>query len=153
MRTTTVSAALRLTETASTSTGNAPLTVNFTSTPSGGRAPYTYGWAFGDGVTSTAQNPTHIYSGAGNYGANLTVTDANGATANATAISVAVHGPLSAVASASPSAGDAPMTVAFTSSGTRGTTPYGDSWAFGDGGTATAQNPSHIYSAAGTFTG
>lgn len=35
----------------------------------------TYHWDFGDGKTSTVQNPTHQYSTAGNYTVTLTVTD------------------------------------------------------------------------------
>jgi len=53
--------------------------------------------------------------------------------------------------SGSPTSGDYPLTVAFTdlSSGS----PTSWSWDFGDGvGTSTAQNPSYIYEAAGTYT-
>jgi hypothetical protein len=32
-------------------------------------------WSFGDGATSTAQNPSHTYPGAGRYTVSLTVTD------------------------------------------------------------------------------
>lgn len=32
-------------------------------------------WEFGDGGTSTSQNPTHTYTGSGDYAARLTVTD------------------------------------------------------------------------------
>jgi PKD repeat protein len=61
--------------------------------------------------------------------------------------------PLSASASASPSSGNAPLTVSFTGSATGGTAPYTYSWNFGDGSaTSTLQNPSHTYSAAGTYT-
>lgn len=35
-------------------------------------------WDFGDGNTSTLQNPTHEYAGTGNYTVTLTVTDSNG---------------------------------------------------------------------------
>lgn len=56
--------------------GNAPLNVSFTGSASGGTAPYSYSWNFGDGsAASTAQNPSHTYSKAGNYTATLTVTD------------------------------------------------------------------------------
>lgn len=34
----------------------------------------TYAWAFGDGATSTAQNPTHAYASSGTYIVTLTVT-------------------------------------------------------------------------------
>jgi PKD repeat protein len=60
--------------------------------------------------------------------------------------------PLTAAAGASPTTGDAPLSVSFTGSATGGTAPYTYSWAFGDGSTSTAQSPSHTYSAAGTYT-
>jgi len=39
-----------------------------------------WSWDFGDGNTSTAQNPTHTYDDAGTYSVSLTVTDDDGAT-------------------------------------------------------------------------
>jgi PKD repeat protein len=60
--------------------------------------------------------------------------------------------PLSATASASPTTGNAPLSVAFTGTAQGGTAPYTYSWNFGDGTTSTSQNPTHTYSAAGTYT-
>ncbi|MEV0807535.1 ThuA domain-containing protein [Micromonospora sp. NPDC050200] len=63
--------------------GPAPLAVRFSSAgsrdPDGGTL--TYAWAFGDGQSSTEANPTHTYTTAGNYTAQLTVTSPNGRTA------------------------------------------------------------------------
>jgi PKD repeat protein len=41
-------------------------------------------WDFGDGVTSTATNPSHTYASAGTFAARLTVTDNAGATGSTT---------------------------------------------------------------------
>ena len=62
-----------------------PLTVAFsaTATDSNGDT-LTYSWDFGDGGTSTAQNPTHSYQQLGYYDAALTVSDGNGGTATRT---------------------------------------------------------------------
>jgi PKD repeat protein len=38
-----------------------------------------WGWNFGDGATSTAQNPAHTYAAGGTYTVSLTVTDNGGA--------------------------------------------------------------------------
>ena len=45
---------------------------------SGGIAPYSYLWEFGDGETSTDENPTHAYDDSGYYTVSLTVTDDRG---------------------------------------------------------------------------
>lgn len=49
-----------------------------------------------------------------------------------------------------PLTGTEPLSVTFTDSSTN--TPTSWAWTFGDGGTSTAQNPSHSYVTAGTFT-
>ncbi len=59
-------------------TGVAPLTVDFTASPTGGVPAYRYAWTFGDGTTSSAQNPAHVYTTPGNYTVDLTVTDLTG---------------------------------------------------------------------------
>jgi PKD repeat protein len=49
-----------------------------------------------------------------------------------------------------PLSGSAPLTVQFSDTSTGNPTSW--SWSFDDGGTSTAQNPSHTYSAAGSYT-
>ena len=141
---------------ASPTTGNAPVSVSFTGSATGGTAPYSYSWNFGDGTTSTSQNPSHTYTAAGTYKATLTVTDsaspANTATSSVTVTVSAVGNPLAATAAATPTSGQIPLSIAFTGTATGGTPPYSYSWNFGDGSTSTSQNPSHTYSSAGTYT-
>lgn len=71
--------------------GAAPLNVTFSSAGSSdpeGTA-LTYSWNFGDGTTSTSANPSHSYSLAGDYTAQLTVSDGtNTSVASTVAISV-----------------------------------------------------------------
>lgn len=56
--------------------------VSFTSMVSNAEGPYSYSWDFGDGNTSQAANPTHIFRAYGcestTFNVTLTVTDANG---------------------------------------------------------------------------
>lgn len=139
---------------ANPASGPAPLTVNFSGSASGGSPPYSYEWTFGDGDSSTAQNPSHTYSTIDTYTATLTVTDSE---SNTTSKSITIYvfdsqNLPSVVASANPTSGQVPLTVSFSGSATGGTPPYSYSWVFGDGGSSTAQNPSHTYSSNGTYT-
>ncbi|MFC0458634.1 PKD domain-containing protein [Arthrobacter liuii] len=67
--------------TATPSSGTPPLSVTFKDTSTG--APVSWSWNFGDGTTSTVQNPTHTYSTGGTYTATLTATYSNGSTKSA----------------------------------------------------------------------
>lgn len=62
----------------STSSPKVGDTVTFTDTSTGD--PVSWSWDFGDGATSTSQNPSHQYSAAGTYTVKLTVTYAGGET-------------------------------------------------------------------------
>ena len=54
-------------------------TVQFTDVSTSQIGPLnTWSWTFGDGTTSTQQNPLHTYPGTGTYNASLIVTDASG---------------------------------------------------------------------------
>ena len=55
--------------------GTAPLTVNFRDTSYSGNGQITeWLWSFGDGTSSSDQNPVHTYTGAGEFWVTLTVT-------------------------------------------------------------------------------
>jgi PKD repeat protein len=60
---------------ASPLSGNAPLLVNFTNLSTCGD---TWSWDFGDGGTSTAQSPSHVYTAAGTYSVTLEATGPGG---------------------------------------------------------------------------
>jgi len=64
-------------------------TINFACNVTGGILPYAYLWNFGDGTTSSLQNPTHTYpKTAQTYNVTLSVTDQQPVT---TTVSVTVH--------------------------------------------------------------
>lgn len=71
--------------------GTAPLAVSFSSAgsydPDGSIAGYS--WNFGDGGSSGAANPSHIYNSVGDFSATLTVTDNGGAT-DSSSVSISV---------------------------------------------------------------
>jgi PGF-pre-PGF domain-containing protein len=70
---------------ADTTSGYAPLDVQFTDLSQNANEWY---WNFGDGNTSTEQDPLHIYSSAGNYDVNLTVVNENKTSSKITTINV-----------------------------------------------------------------
>src|SRR6185436_5085917 len=107
-------------------------------------------WTFGDGGTSTAQNPSHTYNAAGTFTVALTATGPGGSnTLTKTSYVTVSEPPPVASFSGSPTSGTQPLAVNFTDSSTNATSW---AWTFGDGGTSTAQNPSHTYVAAGSYT-
>jgi len=137
--------------TGSPTSGDYPLTVNFTDEST--NSPTSWSWDFGDGATSTSQNPSHEYTAAGTYTVELTVTNSAGSDTETKLDYITVTEPTNppvAAFSGSPTSGEAPLTVNFTDESTSGPTSW--SWTFGDGGTSTAQNPSYEYAAAGTYT-
>ncbi|MET7394810.1 carbohydrate-binding protein [Dactylosporangium sp. NPDC005572] len=86
--------------------GPAPLAVQFTSAGSSdpeGQA-LSYSWAFGDGGTSTAANPSHTYTNAGTYTATLTVRDPQNATGSAS-VTISVGNTLPTVSITAPANG------------------------------------------------
>ncbi len=62
--------------TASTRNPSVNSVVQFTDTSTGG--PTSWSWDFGDGATSTSQNPTHAYAAQGPFTARLTASNAAG---------------------------------------------------------------------------
>ena len=136
--------------TASPTSGAAPLVVAFTNTSTGD---YTASlWAFGDGVTGTLENPTHTYTVTGVYTVSLTVSGPGGTDSiTRTNYITVTEPPPIADFTASPLAGQPPLTVTFTDISTGGpiTTWL---WEFGDGEISTTQHPTHTYTFTGTFT-
>lgn len=131
--------------------GTVPLEVQFEGSITGGCPEYTYAWDFGDGTTSTEQSPRHTYAKDGNYTASLTVTDAKGNPAVSSVSVAASCPPLDAVATVNPAGGTAPLTVSFQATVSGGCPPVTYAWDFGDGGTSSEQNPSHVYQTDGNF--
>jgi large repetitive protein len=133
---------------AAPTSGLAPLEVSFTDQSTG--SPATWSWNFGDGNTSTIQDPTNTYANNGTYSVTLTEENAEGenATTMTDYITVGGSGPV-ADFSATPTSGTAPLTVQFTDTSTG--SPATWLWDFGDGTTGTDESPSHVYTSPGVY--
>ncbi len=67
-------------------TGTTPHQIQFTDASLNN--PTQWSWDFGDGATSTAQNPLHTYAGSGSYTVTLTVANAGGTDTTSKSITV-----------------------------------------------------------------
>jgi len=109
-------------------------------------------WDFGDGNTSTAQNPTHQYSSNGQYTVSLTITDEFGSDIMIRNNYITVANLPVANFTANDTSAIINQSIIFTDQSTSSGTISSWQWDFGDGNTSTAQNPSHYYTANGTYT-
>ncbi len=133
--------------------GPAPLTVRFADQTT--NSPTSWLWSFGDGSTSTQQNPTHTYSRVGTFSVTLTARNATGsaslAKANLISVNATVTPPPVADFTASPKSGTVPLAVTFTDRSDNGPTAW--NWNFGDGSArVVTQDATHTYTQVGSFT-
>jgi PKD repeat protein len=107
----------------------------------------TYSWNFGDGDTSNAESPTHVFATPGTYTVCLFITDPGNTCSSDTCRTVVVK------AACTDSAGftytHTGVDYQFTdaSTGEDGSVVF--SWNFGDGDTSNLKSPSHTYTTIG----
>lgn len=108
-----------------------------------------YFWDFGDGNTSTEENPQHIYLEDGTYVVTLTATNQCGDVSTTQTIEVIT--PPQGGFSSTPTEGCAPFTVQFTDESSSNATSW--SWTFEGGTPATSneQNPAVVYNSPGVY--
>lgn len=116
-----------------------------------------YLWDFGDGSTSTSENPMHTFVAAAIYNVSLTVTDDAGDTGNdaTTATIEALQVNVAPVADANgPYSGFVGDTIGFDGGGSADSdgTIVSYDWDFGDGSIGTGVAPTHSYASAGAYT-
>ncbi len=128
--------------------GTAPLQVDFTNFSLNTTS---YLWDFGDGSTSYAENPSHIYLHEGVYTVTLTASNPGGSDTLVRPLYITAYRPPSAGFYATPTQGLVPLTVTLTN-----ISQYADAylWDYGDGITSTvsATVHTHPYTTTGTFT-
>lgn len=133
-----------------------PLRVQFTdgSTPGIGNTNVSWEWDFGNGTTSTLQNPLATYNTAGTFNVTLKVTNDKGCirTLSRPNYIAVTTGVVASFTNPQPTVCAAPASISFTNTST-GPPTLSYQWDFGDGSPiSTVMNPVHIYNASGTFT-
>ena len=130
--------------------GCAPLVVTFSDQSSGN--PTSWRWDLGNGTVSFLRNPSIIYHNPGQYTVKLVVTNASGSDSVVRTNMISVFAKPTVNFSASSISGCAPMNVNFTDQSIPGSGTLNSwQWDFGDGTFSTTQNPSHIYTATGSY--
>lgn len=131
----------------------APSAITFTDRSVPNSSPITdWYWDFGDGTTSTAQNPIKTYTDPGFYTVSLRITSATGCQASRTmARAVRITSGVTAEFSASqPATCRPPFNIDFTNQTSGpGTLTY--QWNFGNSTSSTQPDPLGTYTAPGTY--
>lgn len=131
-------------------TGFANLQVQFIDTTLGN--PTSWLWNFGDGGTSTEQNPVHIYEDPGYYTVTLIASREIGTgpytdtETKADIVTVYTHAQFSAL----PRVGYGSISTQFVDESTGAPTSW--YWNFGDGTDSYDMNPTHTYTSPGEYT-
>jgi gliding motility-associated-like protein len=131
------------------------------STPANGCVPYdavftnnslgglNFAWDFGDGSTSTEDNPSHLYTNVGTFKVRLTAYDSSSCNkVDDTTFTITVSPIPTASFSYNPTEPKENTFTNFVNQST-GATKY--IWNFGDGDTSDLENPKHIFDATATF--
>lgn len=128
--------------------GVAPLEVQFTDLSEGG--PDSWAWIFGDGGSSGARHPIHLYETPGEYTVSLDVSRGDAGSTETKEAYITVLEPLVPDFTADVTIGSPPLTVQFTDTSTGD--PVTWYWEFGDSATSTLRHPVMTYETPGLYT-
>ncbi len=132
--------------------GYVDIPIRFDGTATGGTPPYEYLWQFGNGDTSSEEDPVYTYPEAGNYTVTLWVRDSEQTIdSDVTWALVTEIEPLVADADG-PYGGEVGEGIQFTGSAHGGVEPYTWLWDFGNGDISPEQNPIYAYPESGEYT-
>jgi large repetitive protein len=102
-------------------------------------------WGFGDGATSTAISPTHTYVNAGSYSISVVGSSVNGCKDTAYATVNSRVNPQFSLSPMQSISGCSPLSAVLSVADTPVGSTYFYAWNFGDGGTASGQTVTHLY--------
>lgn len=127
----------------------APLDVTFSNTTNDA---VSFEWNFGDGSTSTLQNPQHTYVALGNYTVTLIAANSNGCRDTAVKEDfVKIIPPKIAAINHLPVKGCVPITIKPVAVMQDSLPADSYFWDFGDGTTSTRTRPTHTYTIPGSY--
>jgi PKD repeat protein len=114
-------------------------------------ADFSYDWDFGDGNSSTLEEPTHTYESRGTFTVVLTVTTPTSVTT--ASYDVAIDVPPVPDFGAVPTIANIDADINFFDNSDDSTSQPIDGrlWSFGDGFISVDENPTHAYAAAGSY--
>ncbi len=127
----------------------APFTVNFSNTSLGVTG---YSWDFGDGTTSSLANPSHTYNTTGNYTITFIGTNSSGCQDTLIKINYIRVQAASVSLPELPVKDCVPFMHTFSAAINSPDAVQRYTWNFGDGTTDTVANPTHTYTAVGSYT-
>ncbi len=128
--------------------GCPPLLVNFTNTSLPANA--TWYWDFGNGNTSSLQNPSAVFNNAGTYQVKLVVRSGN--QTDSISKTITVYRPASVDFHAPQTQSCPGVELQFISDAAAGDAPIVDyAWGFGNGVASSLMNTSHTYSQGGVY--
>ncbi|NJO25181.1 MAG: PKD domain-containing protein, partial [Bacteroidia bacterium] len=126
-----------------------PLTVDFQDLSTGGSVAWV--WDFGDGNTSSLQNPSHTYNSYGNFTVTLVATNSIGCSDTISINQfVRIMRPVITLTGL-PVQGCTPFTMNFSAGVSTLDFVTSYLWDFGDGTTSTLSAPSHTYTVQGSY--
>lgn len=127
----------------------APYTVQFKNNSTGANS---FRWDFGDGTTSTAKEPAHIYTRPGRYSVALTAYNVSGCKEDLVRNDYILIQPVQIIGISNlPDSGCIPYTIFPKVVLNVNARIKAITWSFGDGSTSTALNPAHQYTKEGAY--
>jgi PKD repeat protein len=138
--------------TASVYSGCNPLAVSFTDKSTGTTSSTIYSWDFGDFKYASIPSPSTTYIASGTYTVKLTVKNGSSGSPSTKTATITVYPSPTASYTSTPLTGCPCTEVTFTNTSIANAPGAITSlWSFGDGYTASTNNTSHVYCAAGSY--
>lgn len=119
------------------------------SIPFGANTITTWDWDFGDGSTSTAQNPSHTFNTSGTFTVSLGITSSDGCSVTSSQPVTVFENPVADFTFNEACEGDITNFWDVSSIGIGTVTNW--TWDFGDGNTSSQQDPSNSYTTLGVY--